>query len=251
MQSGVFGAGLGAPGLHLPPLLSEIALRESGDAFAHACAIAREHGAGTLVWVRRFDVAEFAVVLEPEEPLATARRTLYLGLVAMADALSAVVPPEKPVTFDWPDALRLDGALVGGGRLAWAEGPENDPPEWIVFGGMIRTFVFGDDAGGMLALGSSLEIEGADDADPRHLIESFARHLLVHVDRVQERGLKPICEDWLARLPPDREVRRGIDANGDLLIHRAGGGGPAERRILSSALASPTWIDPDSGMPWL
>ena len=40
-----------------------------GDAFAHATSIAAEQGAGTLVYVGRFDLAEFAVVLEPEEPL--------------------------------------------------------------------------------------------------------------------------------------------------------------------------------------
>ena len=54
----------------LPPGFSLVTLRESGDAFAHACAIAAEAGAATLVWVRRFDTVEFAVVLEPDAPLA-------------------------------------------------------------------------------------------------------------------------------------------------------------------------------------
>ena len=44
----------------------EVALRELGDAFAHGCDIAAEAGAGTLVWVRRYDLVEFAVVLEPD-----------------------------------------------------------------------------------------------------------------------------------------------------------------------------------------
>ena len=43
----------------------------------------RGAGAGTLVYVGRFDLAEFAVVLEPEEPLRTARRALYAGMVAL------------------------------------------------------------------------------------------------------------------------------------------------------------------------
>ena len=58
-----------APELALPPLYTAVRLRELGDAFAHAAAIAGERGAGTLVHVGRFDVAEFALVLEPEEPL--------------------------------------------------------------------------------------------------------------------------------------------------------------------------------------
>ena len=108
--------------LDLPPPFRAVALREVGDAFVHATRIAADAGAGTLVHVGRFDLAEFAVVLEPEEPLRTARRALYAGLTALADALAAHAPPEKPISFDWPDAIRVDGGLVGGARLAWPAG---------------------------------------------------------------------------------------------------------------------------------
>ena len=64
--------------LDLPPGYTLVALRERGDAFARACEIAAEAGAGTLVWVRRYDLVEFAVVLEPDEPLVSARRALFM-----------------------------------------------------------------------------------------------------------------------------------------------------------------------------
>jgi hypothetical protein len=51
-----------APELALPPLFTAVRLRELGDAFAHAQSIAAESGAGTLVHVGRFDVAEFALM---------------------------------------------------------------------------------------------------------------------------------------------------------------------------------------------
>ena len=98
------------PALDLPPPFRLITLREVGDAFAHAASVAAEAGAGTLVYVGRFDLAEFAVVLEPEEPLETARRALYAGLVALADALAAHAPPERP------DLLRL---ARRGARQRW------------------------------------------------------------------------------------------------------------------------------------
>ena len=62
--------------LDLPPPYTLVSLREIGDAFAHARSIAGEAGAGTLVVTRRFDLAEFALVLEPEEPLGSARRAM-------------------------------------------------------------------------------------------------------------------------------------------------------------------------------
>ena len=154
------------PALDLPPPFRLITLREVGDAFAHAASVAAEAGAGTLVYVGRFDLAEFAVVLEPEEPLETARRALYAGLVALADALAAHAPPERPISFDWPDAVRVNGGLVGGARLGWPQGaPENKPPAWLVFGAMIRTVAMGEDEPGLRPLSAALEEEGFEDFD--------------------------------------------------------------------------------------
>src|SRR5205823_5500620 len=135
--------------LDLPPRFRLVTLREAGDAFAHAADVAAQEGAGTLVHVGRFDLAEFALVLEPEEPLRVVRRAFYAGMVALADALAAHAPPEKPITFDWPDAIRIDGGLVGGGRLAGPGGiAEDEAPPWLVFGAMIRTVAMGEDEPG-------------------------------------------------------------------------------------------------------
>jgi hypothetical protein len=123
------------PALDLPPPFRLVTLREVGDAFAHARTHAAELGAGTLVSVGRFDMAEFALVLQPDESAASAWRALYAGMVALADALATIAPPGTPIAVEWPDAIRLDGRLVGGGRLAWPDGADDDaPPPWLVFG---------------------------------------------------------------------------------------------------------------------
>src|SRR5262245_32480688 len=149
-----------SPALDLPPPFRLITLREVGDAFAHARRIAPVEGAGTIVQVGRFDLVEFAVVLEPEEPLSTARRALYAGLCALGDALAVHAPPERPISFDWPDLVRVDGGLVGGARLAWPEdAAENEPPPWLVFGATIRTVAMADSEPGLGQLASALEDE--------------------------------------------------------------------------------------------
>src|ERR1700743_1795503 len=94
--------------LSLPPGFRLVTWREVGDAFAHAKAHAAELGAGTLVFVGRFDLSEFAVVLEPDEPLATARRAFYAGMSALVDALVVRAPPEKPIEIVWPDTVLVD-----------------------------------------------------------------------------------------------------------------------------------------------
>ncbi len=235
------------PTLDLPPPFRLLTLREVGDAFAHAAEVAAEAGAGTLVHVGRFDLVELAVVLEPEEPLRTARRAFYAGLVALADALAVHAPPEKPITFDWPDAVRVDGGLVGGARLAWPRNAdEGEPPPWLVFGAMIRTVAMGEEEPGLRPLSAALEEEGFEELDSGRLVESFARHLMVAVDAWQEQGFGEIAKGYLARLSPEPGVRRDIDENGDLLVRRMG---KVERRPLLSALAEPSWLDPATGGP--
>ena len=98
--------------IDLPPPFRLIKLREVGEAFVQAQSLAASAGAGTLLYVGRFDVIEFAVVLEPEEPLQLARRALYLGLNALGDALTALGSPGSPVTFGWPGAIHVNGGLV-------------------------------------------------------------------------------------------------------------------------------------------
>ena len=237
------------PALDLPPAFRLVTLREVGDAFAHATGIAAEQGAATLVHVGRFDLAEFAVVLEPAEALRTARCALYAGLVALADALAVHAPPERPITFDWPDAVRVDGGLVGGARLAWpANADENQPPAWLVFGATIRTVAMGEEEPGVRPLSSALEEEGFADLGSGRLIESFARHLMAVVDAWQENGFAEIGKNYLARLAPEKGVRRDLDANGDLLVPRMGTR-DLERRSLADALAHPSWLDPATGGP--
>jgi Biotin/lipoate A/B protein ligase family len=235
-------------GLDLPPPFRLISLREAGDAFSHAMWIAAQEGAGTLVHVGRFDVAEFAVVLEPEEPLRMARRALYAGLVAVADALAVHAPPERPINFEWPDAILVDGALVGGARLGWPQPANEDaPPDWMVFAAMIRTAIMGGEEPGLRPLSSALEEEGFEGLGSGRLVESFSRHFMAVLDTWQAHGFGEIEKDYLARLSPVSGARRALAENGDLLLRRTTG--EEERRSLVRALLEPSWLDPATGGP--
>jgi hypothetical protein len=237
-----------APALDLPPGFSLVTLREVGDAFAHARANAAALGAGTLVFVGRFDLAEFAVVLEPDEPLRIARRAFYAGMAALTDALIAHAPPEKPIACVWPDSIYIDHGLVGGAQFAWSDGPEDEPPQWLVFGGMVRTVAMAEGEPGLRPLSTAIEDEGFDEAGAAELAGSFARHLMVQIDAWHEFGFQAIARTYLSRLAPEAGLRRDIDDNGDLLVQRYGKP-DVERRPLAAALATPDWLDPATRGP--
>ncbi|MEP7031372.1 MAG: biotin/lipoate--protein ligase family protein [Pseudolabrys sp.] len=235
--------------LSLPPPFTAVRLREVGDAFVHAQSIADAQGAGTLVYVGRFDLAEFALVLEPDEPLAQARRSFYAGMVALADALAAHAQPETSITFDWPDAISINGGLVGGGRLAWPRGAkEDETPPWLVFGAMIRTVSMTGIEPGLNPLSTALEEEGFTEVLSNEVVESFARHFMVAVDSWQEHGFKAVAKEYLARLPVEKGLRRDIADNGDLNLRRMGKT-DVEHKKLVPQFAKPTWLDPVSKGP--
>jgi biotin-(acetyl-CoA carboxylase) ligase len=238
------GLGLSlSPDLTLPPPFTSVRLREMGDAFGHAVAVAAEQGAGTLVHVGRFDLAEFALVLEPEEKLAQARRAFYAGMAALIDALAAVAQPETAIEIAWPDAVLVNGGLVGGGRLGWPEGASEDEiPPWLVFGAMIRTASMAVDEPGVNPDITTLSEEGFTDSTVSHLVESFARNFMVALDTWQERGFGAVAKNYIERLPREKGLRRDIDDNGDLLVRRMASS-EVERHVLLTQLREPAWYD--------
>ncbi len=237
--------------INLPPPFTLVRLRESRDAFACATDIAEEGGAGTLTYVGRFDLAEFAVVLEPSEPLRTARRAFYGGMVALTDALRAHAPPNKEIVIDWPDAVRVDGGLVGGGRLGWpSSAKEDEPPRWLVFGAMIRTVAMTDREAGIHPLASALDREGFGEAGAVQVTESFARHLMRTLDAWQTDGFDGVALEFLSRLARERKTSHVIVENGDLVTRRIGTN-ITDRSDLRKGLLSPSWLDPKLGGPRL
>lgn len=233
-----------------PPLITPFRLRERQDALAEAVRGASGagddyRGAGSLFYVGRFELIEFAVVLEPVEPLMLARKIFYAGMNAVADALSVLSPPEKPITFHYPGSLYFDGALVGGGRLATPAGcGEQETPEWLVFGAMVRAGGMRFSGKGMAPEITTLDDEGFDAWNPPAFAASFARNFLVGIDSWGERGMRMIGPDYLSRLEKrEGETRRGIDENGDLIIHEKDRE-RARRVSFTEGLKRAEWFDP-------
>jgi hypothetical protein len=234
--------------LSLPPAYRLKTLREAADAFQIAIANARE-GAGFLAWSCRFHIADFAVVLEPEQPLKEARLVVYAGMNALFDTLSVYAPPEKPIAFEWPDTILVDGGIVGGARLAWPSGAaEDEPPPWLIFGVKIRAKAHGTEEPGSWTRGTSLDVEGFEDFSVGMLVESFSRHFMAILHDMESDGMRPEIERFLGRL--DRKTLRGmvITGEGDCLIRQDQG---SERGDFLARLAQPGWRNPQTGEPWL
>ncbi|KQP96614.1 biotin/lipoate--protein ligase family protein [Methylobacterium sp. Leaf117] len=248
-----------ATDLALPPSLTARVVPASRHAFAEACAIARREGAeaaGILVLAERSDVLDVAVVLVPEEPLASARRAFLAAMMALADAVGAHGPPEMPLTFGWPDVLIFDGARLGGGRLGWPEAcSEEVVPDWLVFSAMLILSKSGAGDPGLTPGSTALDEEGFPPDSRNALVESFARNLIRTFSLWEEDGFSGIAARYLSHLPTPAGMPVRIDRTGDVILGgetgEAGAGkagaGETECWPLASLLRAPGWQDPATG----
>ena len=191
---------------------------------------------GTIYWTDRADRLELAVVLEPEAPADRTLEAVYVLTVAVGDALAGLVPPALPVAYAWPGDLLLDGARVGGVRVALAPvaGAGAVPP-WLVRGLTISVGPLADDPGRLPEL-TSLHGEGAGDVTVVAMVEAVTRHLLRWTNHWLEDGFVPVQSAWNRRCFRRGEVGQltlgdrqlegpvaGLDAAGALVVgeHRA------------------------------
>lgn len=190
--------------LLLPPPYTTHWLAE-GEVLAEACRRAPQEGAGTLIWhmsegrgtcAGRLD---FAVVLEPEEPLVVARRAFVAGMAALGDALAAHCPPERAVTFGWPGEVLLDGGRLGGMRFAAApQTGEDDVPDWMVLA--VELIADRDHLGAPGSHPGSVSLREEEFTDPPAVVESFAAYLMLMFDRWRHAGFDTLAARYTARL---------------------------------------------------
>ena len=211
-----------------PPLLRG---EEAADPFAKAVSRALT-GAdpGLLVWSRRADLMQAAIVLAPEQPLERAVGVYLAAPVALGDALGALAPPEVAVHYTWPGGVLVNGARCGRVRAAAAATEPGAVPDWLVLGVEMPFLPPDERDGGERPDETCLFAEGCGDVMPLPLIESWSRHLLVWINHFVDDGIAPLHAAWRARawalgekLPDGSGVFMGLDEQGGMLVKTPAG----------------------------
>lgn len=184
--------------LNLPPLYDAVVL---ADAAADPAAYARAAGgagaeAGLFAWRPAADRIEFAVLLRPEEDATRVMPVVLVASLALLDAVGSAGPAAVVSDLVWPAGLRINSGMAGG--IALDLGP-GDVPGWAVVSAMLRKTGEPGAEGGERPDVTSLHAEGFAAMEDRALVEAFARHFLVWMDRWQEGGLAPVARHWLYR----------------------------------------------------
>ncbi|MFY0691021.1 MAG: DUF4444 domain-containing protein [Paracoccaceae bacterium] len=182
--------------ISFPPLMSGEPVEGSIDPFDKARAMALVGcDAGLVVYNLGADSLRAALVVAPEVPLKDAIAMLPVCGVGFQNALGALAPPEVGVHLDWNGGIRVNGAACGRLRVAAStEDPEAEP-DWLVVGFELPLWPK-DDNPGETPDETSLYAEGCADVEADRLLESWAKHSLVWINRWTDEGAQPLHKEW-------------------------------------------------------
>ncbi len=179
-----------------PPLMVGVAAEGQGDPFDLAREMAaRGCDSGTIVHNVQADRLRAAMVFAPEITIEDAMAMLPLCAVGFQNALGALSPPEVGVHLEWDGGIRVNGAHCGRLRASAARAGANEVPDWLVIGLDLTILQTGDNPGEAPDV-TALHDEGCADVDSVLLLESWARHCLVWINRWSEEGNAPLHAAW-------------------------------------------------------
>ncbi|MCT8159253.1 DUF4444 domain-containing protein [Pseudoruegeria sp. SHC-113] len=177
--------------------MSGLALSGTVDPFERACAqAALGCDAGLVAYNIGADTIRAALVLAPEVPLRAAMAMLPTCGLGLQNALGALAPPEVAVHLEWSGGVRVNGALCGGLRVAASTQEPDQVPDWLVVGLSLAWLPPDPDAPGITPDATGLVAEGCGEVDPGQLLESWARHTLVWINRLEDGGAAALHTDW-------------------------------------------------------
>ncbi|MDX1633251.1 MAG: biotin/lipoate--protein ligase family protein [Marinobacter sp.] len=211
-----------------PPLLSGVAVPRHTDPFEKAVSRAIAGvDSGTIFYSEASDTLRAALVLAPETPLEEAIQAVYVAQIGLAESLGALAPPEVPVHFQWPDRIKVNGAVCGGVRYAADVSDPKAQPSWLVIGIHVPfTQVSGEP--GETPDQTCLHEEGCINITPMALLESWSKHTLLWLTYFLDSGFERVHNEWRPRCDTLGEMIErprpgtfvGLDEKGRMLLRQ-------------------------------
>ena len=185
----------------LPPLLTAHPVTASVDPFDKAVAMATLGcEAGTVTYHVKDAFLRAAIVFAPEVPLAQAMAMVCVCGVGYSNALGALAPPEVAVHMDWMGRIWVNGARCGHLKVAASDPSPQVEPAWLIVGLEVPFFPPSSRSPGKTPDQTTLFEEGCVEVVPLRLLESWARHTLVWINRWTDDGPEPLHAEWRTML---------------------------------------------------
>jgi len=214
-----------------PPLLRGKKLDHSIDPLQKAISAATlGEDPGTIFYNEDNETFRVAVILCPEETLLQSVGVTHAVMLALADSLGALGPPELAIHFEWPFGFKVNGAKCGQLQLTASTTELDSVPDWIAIGIQLPFIRPVQMIAGENPNQTWLHEEGCIELNVPQIIESWSRHLLIWLNTFQDDGYMKIQGHWRAKCDtigeeinfPETGIFVGIDETGGLLMRKDG-----------------------------
>ncbi|MEM9145837.1 MAG: DUF4444 domain-containing protein [Pseudomonadota bacterium] len=216
--------------LTFPPLFRGEAAPTGVDPFAKAISTAALGcDPGLIVHNTGGDDLAAALVLAPDAPLADAMAMVFAAGLGFSDALGALAPPEVAIHLDWPNKIRVNGALCGRLRAAASIPDPSAQPDWLVVGLEIALRLADGQEPGADPDRTALSEEGCVEVEPLRLLESWSKHSLVWLNHWLDDGVRRLHTEWRTKafglgervtIGDEHGTFVGLDEQGGLLLRQ-------------------------------
>ena len=186
-----------------------------------------------------------SLLLRPGCPPAQACQLNFVAAVALAEAVSGLLPTDRPVTLKWPNDVLVGGAKVSG-ILLEASAALDHSIDWLVIGVGVNVASHPADTP---YPATSLQREGAADATASATLQAFAQRFQAWYETWRAQGFAPVRARWLSsarglgepiEVRLERETLQGrfgdLDESGALMLDMHDG---ARRQITTGDLFFP------------
>lgn len=195
----------------LPPLFTGRKASSGEDPFVEACGLADDGcNGGTIVYYLGETELSAALILAPEIPLKDAMVMLPVCGVGFQNALGSLAPPEVAVQLRWTGEILLNGGECGRFDAAASLPDPEAVPDWLVVALSLCLWPESEDTG-LTPNQTALYAEGCSDVQPGQLLEAWARHTLVWLNRWSEEGTGPVHKEWSGLVP---DISQDITVSG-------------------------------------
>ena len=229
---------------------SEARRRAEAGAPDGLAVVARRQTTGRGRRGRRWESPEgnlyVSLLLRPDRPLAEAALLSFVAAVALGEAVAAMLPPEAPIAFKWPNDLLVGGAKCAG-MLLESSAAGAGRLDWLIVGVGVNLASHPE---GLPYPATDLAAAGAPAPTPDAALETFLERFAHWRDIWSRRGFAPVrraCRHALravfADAPPPivrpDEVFGFAPSCGPLMTVAAAlaslqGGGDAPRHVLAA-----------------
>jgi BirA family biotin operon repressor/biotin-[acetyl-CoA-carboxylase] ligase len=185
-----------------------------------------------------------SLLLRPTRPPAQACQLSFVAAVALAEAVSSLLPSGAPVTLKWPNDVLIRAAKVSG-ILLEASAALDRLIDWLVIGVGVNV---GSHPADTPYPATSLRCEGAPSSTAA-VLEAFAERFQAWYETWRGQGFAPVRARWLAsarglgepiEVRLEREILHGcfrdLDESGALMLDMRDG---ARRHITTGDLFFP------------